>query len=130
MCREPNQGRSDAPAPNTNQEENGYALLPIFRVTPQLDLYESDDEYLIVVDLPGARAESLKVRVAGRELELRAERGQSLNGTHAPSTAFERRMQLPGDVDANSAKARLKDGVLDIRIAKAASARRVKVPIR
>jgi HSP20 family molecular chaperone IbpA len=127
MSQQLDQVRSDAPATNGNGKPS--TTLPSFRVTPQLDLYESDNEYLLVIDMPGARAESLEIQVTGRELELRAERAAAPSGTDLASTTFERRVELPGDVDTNSAAAQLKNGVLEVRISKAASARRVKIPI-
>ena len=127
MSQQLDQIRSDVPVMNGSVK--GSTALPTFRVTPQLDLYESDSEYLLVIDMPGARAESLEVQVTGRELELRAQRAPAPNGTDVASTSFERRVELPTDVDASSAAAQLKDGVLEVRISKAASARRVKIPI-
>jgi HSP20 family protein len=126
MSQQLDQIRSDVPATNGKSSPS----LPNFRVTPHLDLFESDTEYLLVIDMPGARPESLEVQVTGCELEIRAQRAPAPNGTDVASTTFERRVELPGDVDANSAGAQLKEGVLEVRISKAASARRVKVPIR
>jgi HSP20 family molecular chaperone IbpA len=92
-------------------------------------LHESDGEYLLSFDLPGATVESLSVQIIGRELELRAQRPAPSEGSDAVMTSFERRVKLPAEVDANSAVAKLDGGVLEIRIAKAPSARRVKIPI-
>jgi HSP20 family molecular chaperone IbpA len=113
----------DAIASNGNAKSN----LPTWRTTPQLDLYESDSEYLLLVDMPGASADSLKVQVTGRELELSAQSVPQL--MDVATTQFERRVELPADVDASSASAQLQNGVLEVRITKAASARRVKIPV-
>ena len=120
---------SSHPAPS-NGHLKGAAQAPIWRVTPQCDLYESDSEYLLVIDMPGATVESLSVQIVGTELQLRAQRPAPPEGSDVAITTFERRIGLPAEVDANSAAAKLESGVLEVRVSKAASARRVKIPVR
>jgi len=122
---------------NDTAPSNGKAKAPFLHATPELDVYESGNEYLIVLDVPGASAESVNVQVIGTELFVRAEQSAparaAANGKagHADIAlaAFERHLELPGEVDSNSAVAELRDGILEIRIQKSASARRVKIPV-
>src|SRR5688500_14004606 len=113
----------------SNGQRTGAAELPIWRVTPQCDLYESDGEFLVVIDMPGATVESLSVQIVGTELQLCAQRAPSPQGADVATTTFERSIQLPAEVDADSASANLEAGVLEIRVSKAASSRRVKIPV-
>ena len=128
--------------PDNTTHTNGVAKAPLqhvaWRVTPELDLYESGDEYLIQLDVPGASAESVSVQVVGTRVFVRADQAtatptnSNAEGAEPPPialAAFERQLDLPGAVDPHSASAELKNGVLEIRIAKSASARRVKIPI-
>jgi HSP20 family protein len=116
---------------------NGHAKAPFWRATPDLDVYESGNEYLIVLDVPGASAESVSVQVVGTELFVRAEQAAVAGGSGQGDAdqndialaAFERQLELPAEVDSNSAVAELRDGILEIRIQKSASARRVKIPV-
>ena len=109
---------------------NGAAkAAPRWRVTPDVDVYENEVEYLIQLDVPGASAESINVQVLGTELRVRAEQAAGGRDTDATLVAFERQVNLPGDIDADSAAAQLKNGVLEIRVSKGASARRVKIPV-
>ena len=100
-----------------------------WRVTPQCDLYESDREYLLVMDMPGASPESLNVELTGNELAIHAQRVPARQGSDVATTTFERRIELPAAVDGGSTSAQLQGGVLKVQIAKAASARRVKIPV-
>jgi HSP20 family protein len=102
---------------------------PLWQATPELDVYESANEYLIVLNVPGASPESVDVQVLGSELHVRAEQAASAHHRDVALAAFERRFELPSEVDANSASAKLRDGVLEIQIQKSAAARRVQIPV-
>jgi HSP20 family protein len=113
---------------------HGAAKAPLWNVTPELDLYESGNEYLIQLDVPGASAESVNVQVVGTRVFIRAEQaaGAAPEANSTPAVAlaaFERQLELPGEVDPDSASAELRNGVLEIRIAKSASSRRVKIKV-
>ena len=114
---------------NSSPASNGHRTAPTWRVTPHCDLYESDSEYLLVIDMPGASSESLSVELTGSELAIRAQRSPSSQGSDVATTIFERHIELPADVDGGSTSAQLQGGVLRVQIAKAASARRVKIPV-
>lgn len=114
---------------NSSQASNGHRSAPTWRVTPHCDLYESDSAYLLVVDMPGASPDSLSVELTGNELAIRAQRSPSSHGSDVATTTFERHIELPADVDGGSTSAQLQGGVLRVQIAKAASARRVKIPV-
>jgi HSP20 family molecular chaperone IbpA len=119
----------EAVSSNNSMASNGHRSAPTWRVTPHCDLYESDSEYLLVIDMPGASADTLSVELTGSELAIRAQRPASSQGADAASTTFERRIELPSDVDGGSTSAQLQAGVLRVQIAKAPSARRVKIPV-
>ena len=92
-------------------------------------MYENATGYLIQLNVPGAAAESVNVQVVGAELHIRAEQAPLRGRPDVALCAFERRLELPSDVDASSAAAKLRDGVLEIRVEKSAAARRVKIPV-
>lgn len=108
---------------------NGAPKVPLWRVTPELDLYESDGEYLLQLDVPGASPERLNIQLLGTTLQIRAERAPAADGGDVALLAFERTVELPTEVDTESARAQLKNGILEIRISKSAAARRVQIPI-
>jgi HSP20 family protein len=102
---------------------------PLWRTSPDLDFYESPNEYLVRLDVPGASLESVDVQVTGTELRVRAEQAASVGYTDVARVVFERRLELPTEVDATNASAQLRDGVLDIRLQKNAAARKVKIVV-
>lgn len=100
-----------------------------WQVTPELDVYENESGYLIHLNVPGASAESVNVQVLGAEVHVRAEQARVEGRQDVALSAFERHLELPSELDAASASADLRDGVLEIRIQKSASARRVRIPV-
>jgi HSP20 family protein len=101
-----------------------------FRMTPAADIYESENEFLVHIDVPGVASDTIDVQALGAELTVRAQQSPATVDTEAAITAFERVVQLPGEVDASTASARVENGVLEIRIQKSPSARRTKIPVR
>jgi len=90
------------------------------------DLLESDDEYLLVVDVPGATAESTDVMVEGDRLRVEALREdpspegfEPVDEPRAPALAFE--LPLPPDVTSEGADATVERGVLEIRLPRSGS---------
>lgn len=92
---------------------------------PSVDLYETDDAFLLEADLPGVRAADVGVEIENHELVLRGSR--SLEQEHGEgrfrtmersSGHFMRRMELPGSVDKDAIKAEFHDGVLRVIIPK------------
>lgn len=87
------------------------------------DLLESDDTYLVVLDLPGASAGTTDVRVDDGVLRIEAQRSKTTpEGFRYVS---ERRqlfvdveLPLPPDADGESATASIDAGVLELRIPK------------
>ena len=100
-----------------------------WQVTPELDVYENENGYLIQLNVPGAAADSVNVQVLGAELHVRAEQARVGGMKDVALSAFERHLQLPSELDASSATAELRDGILQIRIEKSAAARRVRIPV-
>jgi HSP20 family protein len=110
-------------------QTNGDLKAPLWRLTPDIDVYESDDEFLIQLDVPGASAESVNVQVIGTRVYVRAEQAAPREHMEVARAVFERQLELPRGVDVNSASAQLENGVLEIRLSKSASARRVKIAV-
>lgn len=101
-----------------------------WQVTPELDVFENESGFSIYLNVPGASGESVNVQVLGAELHVRAEQAPVAGRADVALAAFERHLELPSAVDAASATAELRDGVLEIRIEKSAAARRVRIPVK
>jgi HSP20 family protein len=97
---------------------------------PAVDVVETEDEYVVVADLPGVDKRDLEVSVTGSLLsikgEKKAERDSEKRKVFRKETwkgAFGRTIDLPAQVDSGKISASLRDGVLEVRIAKREEAR-------
>jgi len=103
---------------------------------PAVDVLETEDEYLVMADLPGVDKRDLEVSVTGSLLsikgEKKAERETEKKKVFRKETwkgSFGRTIDLPAQVDAAKVSANLKDGVLAVRIAKREEARTKMVAV-
>jgi HSP20 family protein len=91
---------------------------------PPLSVWESDGEILVCVDLPGVTRDQVEIVTQGKLLTVRGARrapgGRDLRMRMAeyPTGTFRRTVHLPSLARVTEPKAELKDGVLEIRIAK------------
>jgi HSP20 family protein len=90
---------------------------------PLADLEETDDEYVIEIELPGVQREDIDVAISDRRVRVtgvrkeKERKGILRRRTRAVGEfAFE--IALPGEVDGDSAEAHLEDGMLLIRVPK------------
>lgn len=93
--------------------------------TPALDLYQTADEIVAVVELPGMKKEEIDLSLHDGALIIGGERKEapSTSDRHARSERFvgkfRRSVSLPTQVDANKVNASYKDGILTITLPKA-----------
>ena len=92
---------------------------------PSIDLYETPDGFILEADLPGVKAEEVKVEVRNGDLLLEGQRTiakqQSEGRFHTMercSGYFARHIRLPESVDKNSINAEFQDGVLRVMLPK------------
>jgi HSP20 family protein len=102
---------------------------------PPVDLYETNDEFVLYCDLPGVRAE---------DLDLRFERGVlSLHGKVVPRNVpadgatfeygvgdFQRTISLPVEVDTTKLVAEVKLGVLTVHLPKHEREKSQKITVK
>jgi HSP20 family protein len=93
---------------------------------PVVDMYETKDDVVIAVELPGVREKEVNVSITGDLLTIRGERkfDQELNheSYHRLERVygkFERHVQLPMPVQADKVRATYREGVLEIKLPKA-----------
>jgi HSP20 family protein len=101
--------------------------------SPLAEVSETDDAYLVHVELPGIRKDQVDVQLLDRELVISGDIKESENGRRRRSSRrtgrFEYRTYLPGDVKADQVSAQLADGVLTVTVPKseATKPRRIEV---
>jgi HSP20 family protein len=108
---------------------------------PAIDLYESPDELRLFAYVPGAKRDAFDISVGNGALTIRGERqplieGENWTGYGSGAArmqgAFEASYRLPSEVDAAKVRATYHEGVLEIHLPKAESAkvRSVKVKLQ
>jgi len=95
-------------------------------VAPACDVYENNDEILVIADIPGIEADALKINLEKGELLLEASRASSakagaLLGSEWSDCDFRRRFAIPSGIDASKISAELKDGVMRLHLPKSAA---------
>jgi HSP20 family protein len=102
---------------------------------PLADISETDDAYVVEVDLPGVNRDQVDVQLQDRELVITGEipESEQKGRRHRRSRRtgrFEFRTYLPGDVNADGVNAQLSDGVLSVTIPKAEAAKPHHIEIK
>lgn len=75
---------------------------------------ESDQEWILRLDLPGYQKEGISLTVIDRTLQLTAEAPEN----HPFGGKVERQWKLGDEIDATALAARLQDGVLELKLPK------------
>jgi HSP20 family protein len=101
--------------------------------TPLLDVRETDEEYLILVDLPGVASEAVSIEVSDRVLSISGSRAPVEAGeeqlSERPYGPFVRTLTLPQGVDEEKIAADYNDGVLELHVPKPVEQRPRKITI-
>lgn len=96
---------------------------------PATDIHETPDLVRIRLDVPGAGPEDLEVTFENQTLNLSSKSRETSAGEKVRPPVYQRSIRIPRDLDAASMKAVLKNGVLEIELAKAARPAAVTIPI-
>lgn len=114
---------------------------PMIWATPSsptipVDIKETDDGYTLSFDLPGVDRKDVNVEVKDGVITVGAERKEEQCGKKDGYTYRERRMgsfsrsfRLPENVKDSDVSARLKDGILEIRLLKTPEAKPKKIEV-
>jgi HSP20 family protein len=103
--------------------------------SPALDLYESGDHFVAVVELPGMRKEDIDISLHDGTLTISGERKrESANGETAQRTeryigTFRRSITLPTRVDPGKVSAAYENGILKVILPKAEDAKPKQIQV-
>lgn len=98
------------------------------------DLLESEEAYLLVVDLPGATSETVDVTVERGRIRIEARREKAVPGEFRylredRALFLDAELPLPPDADGGAAEGSIDRGVLELRVPKATATGDVTVPV-
>ena len=103
--------------------------------TPLADIEETDDSYVIEVDLPGVEKSDINIEMVGRRLIVSGvrkekERTGVLRHRSRPVGEFRHEIVLPGEIDAQQVTAKFNDGVLTVQIAEPTTEKPKRIKIQ
>ena len=105
----------------------GFSL-PQQAAAPRVDAFEQENHLLFVAEVPGVSEKDIKLTVNSDSMTFSAKRNMEVPEGHEQhlrersSFEFSRSFNFPCKVDVEDVTASLKDGILEIKIAKAAEA--------
>jgi HSP20 family protein len=111
---------AELPVPETSEAERAVTI------NPRVDVLETENEFLILADVPGVKPEDVDVRFEKGELAIHGRRAGS---RESDATAYHRTFAVADIVAADKITADLKAGVLSVRLPKveAVKPRRIAV---
>ena len=103
---------------------------------PRSDIYELDDQIIIVADVPGVSEKSVEITLEKDILTINAYvelvewEGYSLSYAEYGIGDYQRSFRLPDQIDRDNIEAVLKDGVLRLFLPKAPQAKTRKIEVK
>jgi HSP20 family protein len=104
---------------------------------PALDVEETDNKVIVRAELPGMKKDDIKVSGTGDSLCISGERRfddqekkKNYSRVERAYGKFQRCLTLPSDVEWDKTTAAYRDGVLELTLPKAASAKVRQIPIQ
>jgi len=115
-------------------------LTPASRILnqmPAMDIQETENAYLLAMDLPGYDEKNIDVHVDGTSLTIASkqeeEKSEEKQGTYVlrerKVNSFTRSFKLPENADSEAVNASFKNGVLNLEIKKRAEAQKRTIQI-
>ncbi|MEP6558208.1 MAG: Hsp20/alpha crystallin family protein [Burkholderiales bacterium] len=127
--------------PSAAEQDNVPAQMPSSRrskvaLTPAIDVFENQDGITLLADMPGVSKDDLDIQIEAHMLTIQGDVTlDQVQGTKASQIADERShyrrvFTLSKALDADQVSAELNQGVLTLRIPKAAHAQPRKVVVQ
>jgi HSP20 family protein len=103
---------------------------------PAADVYETKDEFVVELEIPGYQEKELGIEVSdhvltvkGKREEVKEEKEKAFAPHERLEKEFERRFVLPEETDTGMLKAVFKQGVLEVHAPKTKALAAKKIPI-
>jgi HSP20 family molecular chaperone IbpA len=115
-------GQATQPAQAQQRTQSAESARRIEWRVPAVDVYENDDAFLILADLPGVGTSDLVVRTEHDALLVEGRRGDNLG--------WRREFTLPPTVDGEKISAELANGVLRLVLPRAERSKPRRIEIK
>ena len=125
-----------------NWEENWLSAVPEVwdhPVFPPVDVAETENEYVVTMDLPGVEPKEVEIQVLGQNLlvtgERKSEEKSKSDGYLRQEVrygSFKRQIPLPegARISRDDVKARYRNGILRIEVPKSAPTPALRIPVQ
>ena len=112
----------------------GLGFAPV--LLPAADVYETDDEFVVELEVPGYEEKELGIEVFDHTVSVKGvrkvtkeEQDKAFHVHERLEREFERRFELPAEADTGHVRATFDKGVLELRTPKVAGSTPKKVEI-
>ncbi|PZR80054.1 MAG: heat-shock protein Hsp20 [Stutzerimonas stutzeri] len=105
-------------------------------LVPRADIYETQDQVVLLIDMPGVASDGVDITLEKRTLAIRGYATDQLRENYRQIYAeygagdYERVFTLSEDIDREGIEASQKDGVLRLVLPKAAPAKARKIELK
>jgi HSP20 family molecular chaperone IbpA len=105
-------------------------------IRPRADIYEVDDAWFVTLDMPGVDESGTDVSIEKGVLTVTGKvdafdtEGWKRHLGQLEARSFERSFRLPDEIDTSAIEAHVKNGVLRLRLPKAAEAMPHKITVK
>ena len=103
---------------------------------PALNCWEDEDNFFVEAECPGLAIDDFELSIVGKKLSISGKRatseddeGLTFHRRERSLTNFSRVLTLPTDVEVDTVEASLVNGVLTVKLPKAATTRVRQIPI-
>jgi HSP20 family protein len=103
---------------------------------PAADVYETADEFVVELEVPGYEEKELSIEISDHTLKISGERTETKEAAEKTyqlrgrlERQFDRRFELPPETDTGRIKAVFQKGVLEVRAPKRQTAKAHKLEI-
>jgi HSP20 family protein len=120
-----------------NRTDRGADAAPGAQAIP-VNIFEAEDFVMVIAPMPGVQAEDLDITVRGTTItltareraDLKPESGKRYLRHEWRYGPYQRTVELPYAVDDDTAEATFDNGVLTVRVQKAAAARMRRIQVK
>ena len=105
-------------------------------VTPYIDLYETEDDIIVKVEIPGVDIKDVEITLLGKILSINGKKKrhketkeESIHHLERSYGVFARKISLPCEVMQKEVKATYEKGVLNIWLPKCEKAKKTQIKI-
>jgi HSP20 family protein len=110
---------------------------PFERISPSLDLIETEGAVEVRVDIPGMEAKDIDIQVngnlmtvSGERKEEREEKGKTYHRVERRTGSFSRLVTLPCPVKEGAVEAQYKNGILTVTLPKTEECKSRKINVK